>query len=164
MSDNVIKFPRIKTPVEVAPREIVAYLPFYSRNGEVKEFTVPVSDMYWWAAIYEKIAASNPFFEGVFYFYSQPYGWQNASYDKREKSLEMLIDRKTLKAILESVQYTHVMSLAGQLNDEDYDLVHDNAQMVIGDDLDIEYTLGIFIAPTNDPNRFVLNYVECKND
>lgn len=164
MGNNVIAFPGNHNPLMFTPREQVAHFPIYTRDGQVRDFTIPLRDMYWWAAIYEKVAAKNPFFENVFYFYSQPYGWQNQAFDKRRISCELSIDRNTLVGILNAVSYTHVMSLGSELNDDDYQLVHDNAMMVIGDDLEIDYETGIFMSPTTDPNRFILNFVECHND
>ncbi|QVW56109.1 hypothetical protein pEaSNUABM10_00246 [Erwinia phage pEa_SNUABM_10] len=166
MTDNVLKFPGKPNahPVVVAPREHRAHFPIQARNGNVGSFTVPACDMYWWAAIYEQVAATNPYFENVFYFYSEPYGWQNQSFTKRKTSCELTIDRRTLIEILKAVAYTHILSLDSYLNDDDYELVHDNALMVLGDDLEIDYAMGIFMSPTTNPDRFIINFVECHND
>ncbi|QVW56381.1 hypothetical protein pEaSNUABM6_00245 [Erwinia phage pEa_SNUABM_6] len=164
MGDNVLKFPGNPNPPIVQPRRDVAHFPLPQRDGKVNAFTVPVSDMYWWVAIYEKVAEHNPYFENLFYFYSEPYGWQNQSYAKRRTSCELTIDRASMLELLKVVSYTHIMSLDSHLNDEDYELVHDNAMMVLGDDLEIDYSMGIFMSPTTDPNRFILNFVECHND
>lgn len=163
MSDNVVMFPGARrAPVVEEPERLDIEFPV--GDGNTKKFTVDISDMYWWAPIIARTGAFSPSFEGVFYFYAEAYGWQNRSYDKRDKLIEMYIDRKTLESILGVVPYTFVHSSSQPLREDIDSLVNDNALIVVEDDLEIFYELGIFLSPTVNPDRFILNYVDCNND
>lgn len=130
-------------------------------NGtEPKVFTVPPTDMYWWALILDRVSSFSRTFEGCVYFYSDPYGFMNECYAKRNRLLEIEVTRANLAGILKAVPYTYVSSLGGLLNDDDYDLVHDNALMHLGDDLNLVYDVGLFITPTPRPGTFKITYVE----
>ncbi|ANZ48815.1 hypothetical protein BIZ83_gp038 [Erwinia phage vB_EamM_ChrisDB] len=130
------------------------------QGGEPKVFTVPPTDMYWWALILDRISSVSRTFEGCVYFFSDPYGFMNACYAGRTRLLEIEVTRANLEGILKAVPYTHVGSLSGILNDDDYHLVHDNALMYIGDDLDLVYEMGLFITPTDKSGIFKITYVE----
>ncbi|QVW28757.1 hypothetical protein pEaSNUABM8_00260 [Erwinia phage pEa_SNUABM_8] len=130
------------------------------QGGEPKVFTVPPTDMYWWALILDRISSFSRTFEGCVYFYSDPYGFMNECYAKRTKLLEINVTRANLVNILKAMPYTHVSSLNSLLNDDDYNLVFDNAVMHLGDDLNLMYDVGLFITPTDMPGTFKITYVE----
>lgn len=130
-------------------------------NGsEPKVFTVPPTDMYWWALILDRISSFSRTFEGCVYFYSDPYGFMNECYARRSKLLEIEVDRANLTDILTALPYTYVASLGSLLHDDDFELVHDNALMQLNDDIDLVYEVGLFIAPTDRPGFFKITYVE----
>ena len=127
---------------------------------EPKVFTVPPTDMYWWALILDRISSFSRTFEGCVYFYSDPYGFMNECYAGRTRLLEIEVTRANLSGILKAVPYTLVSSLGSRMNDDDYELVHDNARMHLGDDLNLVYDVGLFITPTDKPGTFKITYVE----
>lgn len=154
---NVIPFKR-----KLAPRDderIEIWVP--DRNGgEPKIFTVPPKDMYWWALILDSISVFSRTWDGCVYFYSDPYGFMNESYARRNRCLEMHVDRTTLASLLTAVPYTFVSSLGGRLTDTDYHLVYNNALVHMTDELTVEYELGLFVTPTDDPAIYKITYVE----
>jgi len=131
---------------------------------EPKVFTVPPRDMYWWALILDSISLYSRTWDGCVYFYSDPYGFMNECYAKRNRCLEIHVTRATLTSLLKATPYTFVSSLSGRLNDVDYHLVYDNATVHTTDELDIEYRLGLFVTPTDKPGLFKITYVELSDE
>lgn len=156
MADNVVPFRR-KLP-EVYER---AEIHFADRDGgDARVFSVPSKDMYWWALILDGITTYSRTFEGCVYFFSDPYGFMNESWARRKRTLEILISRDTLHELVKAAPYTFVPSFQTHLNDADYALIFDNALTVINDDVAIDYELGLFITPSDDPALYKVTYVE----
>lgn len=147
-------------PSKKLPEEVEIWVPG-ANGGEPNIITVPQPDMYWWFPILERTSVINPSMDGMVYYFTNPHGWENESYANRKYVLEISINRKTLNSILKALPYTLVTSFQSVLNDTDFALAHDNARIEIHEDVDISYELGLFISPTENPDKFRLTYVEC---